>query len=158
MPKHRGFTLIELVITVATIAILAAIALPSYINYLMRGKIVEATTNLGDLRVKMEQYYQDNRKYGTTGTCGLWPLPAPTVAMYKYFTFTCASSAAGGAGDQNYTVTATGGVTGGDQSLAGFTYTINQDNTKTTTIAAPANTSKWGTGNTSCWIVKPNSC
>ena len=158
MQKHRGFTLIELMFVVAIIAILAAVALPAYTNYIMRGKITEATTHLADLRVKMEQYYQDNRKYGATGACGLWPLPAATVATFKYLSFTCVSSDPSGAGDQNYTITATGGVSGGDQALAGFTYTINQSNVKTTAIASPAKTSTWGTGNANCWIVRPNSC
>ena len=49
---------------------------------------------LGDLRVKMEQYYQDNRRYSTTtggGTCGIPGGNTPTVVNARYFTFTCAS-------------------------------------------------------------------
>jgi type IV pilus assembly protein PilE len=152
MQKRCGFTLIELMITVAVIATLAAVALPSYVNYVMRGKIIEATTNLGDLRVKMEQFFQDNRTY-VGGPC-TQPTTGPGAFTPKYFTFSCPAAPTA----TTYTIQAVGGVTGGDQSLAGFTYTINQDNTKTTTIAAPANTAKWGTGNTGCWIVKPNSC
>ena len=51
----RGFTLIELMITVAVIAVLSAIALPSYTDYVTRSKLAEAYAHLADLRVKMEQ-------------------------------------------------------------------------------------------------------
>ena len=67
LPRHAaawGFTLIELMIVIAVVAILAAVALPAYGDYLRRGQLPEAFTNLADLRVKMEQYYQDNRSYG----------------------------------------------------------------------------------------------
>ena len=66
---------------------------------------------LADLRVKMEQYYMDNRRYSTTtggGTCGIPGGNSPTTPGTKYFTFTCASTAANAAGDQQYTLTATG--------------------------------------------------
>jgi hypothetical protein len=82
----------------------------------------------------------------------------PSGGNIKYFTFSCSSSNAIGAGDQNYTITATGGITGLDQTLAGFSYTIDQTNNKTTTIASPASTAKWGTGNTTCWITRQRSC
>jgi type IV pilus assembly protein PilE len=156
-PLDSGFTLLEVMVVTAIIAILAAIAVPAYDSYITRGKITEATSNLGGLRVQMEQFYQDNRKYNgaTAGACGV---AMPSGGNIKYFTFSCSSSNAIGAGDQNYTITATGGITGRDQTLAGFSYTIDQTNNKTTTIASPASTAKWGTGNTTCWITRQRSC
>jgi type IV pilus assembly protein PilE len=159
MRRASGFTLIEVMITIAIIAIIAAIAIPSYTDYVTRGKLAEATTTLSDLRVKLEQYYQDNRMYNKAGAspvCGGWTnaTTPPGGVNTKYFQMQCASSNASGAGDQSYTVTATGS----DGNVAGFTYTVDQTNTKTTVIAAPANTGKWGTGNASCWIIKPQSC
>jgi type IV pilus assembly protein PilE len=153
MQPNRGFTLIEVLIVVAIVAILAAVALPAYSDHVIRGKMTEATSTLGGLRVNLEQYYQDNRKYNgaTSGTCGVTMPATPAV---KYFTFTCASSAASGAGDQQYVITATGSAPG----MTGFVYTIDYNNNKTTTIASPADTAKWGTGNAACWITRANGC
>ena len=128
MRKLRGFTLIELMITVAIVAILAAIAIPSYTEYIMRGRITDAIATLGDQRIKMEQYYQDNRTYvGACGAAGssVAPLPPPTA----HFTYACPAP-----GALAYTVTATG-IAGG--SMASFSYSINAAGTKTT-LGLPA--------------------
>jgi type IV pilus assembly protein PilE len=131
--KHAtGFTLVELMIVVAIIGILAAIAVPAYSDYVTRGKLVDATTQLSDGRVKLEQYFQDNRTYANVGAI-ISPCPART----KYFTFTCANLS-----DTNYTITADGNA-----ELAGFTYSIDQNNTKA------SNTPHWGSS-TTCWIMR----
>lgn len=155
MRRKTGFTLVELLIVVAVIGILAAIAIPSYRDYITRGKITEATGNLSDLRVKMEQYYMDNRRYSSTtagGTCGITGGNSPTVSNQKYFTYACASSSANSAGDQAYTLTATGVAA---QGMSGFAYTVNQANTKATTGVG----SGWSGSGSSCWVVKKDgSC
>src|SRR6266542_902969 len=73
--RPRGFTLIEAMITVAIVAILGAIAYPNYVDYITRGRIIEGTSKLSDFRVRMEQYFMDNRTYvgpspPGVGTCG----------------------------------------------------------------------------------------
>jgi type IV pilus assembly protein PilE len=145
--SQRGFTLIELMITVAIVAILAAVAIPAYGDYVRRGSLTEAFSQLADYRVKMEQYYQDNRNYGSTAACvdgtaaPSWKTFAPTGA--KYFDYGCTSSG------QGYTVTATG-KTG--TVAAGHIFTINQSNVQATTKF------KGTTVSQSCWLVKSATC
>ena len=64
----RGFTLIELMIAVAIVAILTMVAVPSYSSYIMRGHLADATSGLAAMRAQMERHYQDNRSYATVGT------------------------------------------------------------------------------------------
>lgn len=136
--KNSGFTLIELMVTVAIVAILAAVAVPSYKDYSMRGKIPQATNNLATLRVQLEQYYQDNRTY--VGACAagtVAPLPATDDFQYSCPTLTATA----------FTARATGVSTG---LMNGFTYTIDQSNARSTT-AVPTG---WGTAPVSCWVTK----
>ena len=141
----RGFTLIELMIVVAIMGILAAIAAPAYSDYVMRGKLTEATTALSNLRVQLEQYYQDNRNYGSTAaSCGL------TMPTQTYFTYTCKWGST--STNQSYVLTATGKASGG---TSGFTYTVDESNTQSTT-ALPTG---WGSVPAACWITrKGGSC
>src|SRR5882757_8592570 len=113
MRSTRGFTLIELMVVVAIVAILSAIAVPAYTRYVQRGDLVEATQALSQYRVQMEQYYQDNANYGTSPACGT------TAPGLVNFVLTCVSANTG----QTYTATATG-----RNQIAGFTYTITQGN------------------------------
>lgn len=158
MRFKQGFTLIELMITVAIIAILAAIAVPSYTDYVTRSKFTEAHGQLADLRVKMEQYYMDNRRYSTTtggGTCGIPGGNTPTTPGTKYFTFTCASTAANAAGDQQYTLTAAGNA---GQGLDGIAFTLNHANARATTVSGLMATKGYA-ANTTCWVLKkPSQC
>lgn len=67
-----GFTLIEMMITVAVIAILAAVAYPSYQSYLMRGYRSDAEQLMSSIASREEQYMLDARSYtATIGTGGL---------------------------------------------------------------------------------------
>ena len=137
--QSKGFTLIEVMIVVAIIGILAAIALPNYTEYVKRGKAVEATTTLADLKVKMEQFYQDNKTYVGTP----WCTPSVSAAV-KYFTYSCTVDPTATA----YTITATP-VAG--QGIDDFEFTVDQSNAKT---------SKYdGTVGATCWLTsKSGTC
>jgi type IV pilus assembly protein PilE len=142
MKVQRGFTLIELMVVVIIVAILAGIGFPAYTDYVRRGKITEAISGLSQQRVKMEQFFQDNRTY--VGSC-VAGTAAPLPNATSNFTFSCS-----GQTTSAYLVTATG-----IGSMAGFVYTVDQDNTRRTT-GLPSGWS--GLGN-SCWVIrKDGSC
>ncbi|NMZ74989.1 type IV pilin protein [Pseudomonas nitroreducens] len=63
MTVQRGFTLIEMMITVAIIAILAMIAYPSYQQYILRGNRTEAQSLLNDAAARQERYFAQNNAY-----------------------------------------------------------------------------------------------
>lgn len=65
---QQGFTLMELMIAVAIIGILAAVALPSYRDYVLRGRLADVPTGLSTIRAQMERHYQDNRTYADAGS------------------------------------------------------------------------------------------
>lgn len=63
---QNGFTLIELMITVAIIGILASVAYPSYMSHLRKARRADAQGYLMDLAQRQQQYFIDNRAFATT--------------------------------------------------------------------------------------------
>lgn len=90
--KTKGFTLIELMITVAIIGILAAIAYPSYMESVMKSRRADAKSALLDGTQAMEKYYTENSKYtgATIGTV----VPSSSTDGYYTLSFSVAPSAA----------------------------------------------------------------
>lgn len=141
-PSHseRGFTLIEVMITVAIVAILSAIALPSYTAYVQRSRIPVALDALSAVATRLEQRYQDTGNYADGADDAACGVAMPAV---ENFALACVLSDGG----QGFTVTATGAG-----RVAGFAYTINHQGVRVTTAhpkGAPA---------ANCWSLKGGTC
>ena len=150
MQRATGFTLIELMVTVAIIAALAAIAVPNYTDYVKRGKLQEATSTLLAMRVKMEQYFQDNRFYAPpVGSPVLAPCTAGSsvpIPALKYFSITCTVPDA-----THYRIQADGT----DSTLVGLRFTIDEGNVRATTVTSGSPMDQAGyTPNANCWTIR----
>ncbi|TXH61011.1 MAG: prepilin-type N-terminal cleavage/methylation domain-containing protein [Burkholderiaceae bacterium] len=117
--QPRGFTLIEVMIVVAIIGILAAIAYPSYRDYVIRGALVDATNGLSAARADMERHFQDNRTYASVGGFVSPCLRVGGIAAGD-FTITCT----GVLDANNYTLLADGNA---GTNVAGFRFAVRQD-------------------------------
>lgn len=135
---QKGFTLLELMVVFAIIAILATIGIPAYSEFVKQGKVAEATSTLAELRIQTEQFFQDNRTYvgADVSAC------VPQAGTTKYFDYACVVDAT------TYTITATGKS---NHELSNFEFTINQDNLKTSKYE--------GEVGANCWLTKKgNTC
>lgn len=135
--RARGFTLIEVMITVAIVAILSAIALPAYTAYIQRSRVPAALDALSALATRLEQRYQDTGNYANGDACGV-ALPSA-----ENFTISCELSDAG----QGYTASASG-----SGPVDGYGYSINHQGVRATT-AHPH-----GAPSTNCWSMKGSVC
>jgi type IV pilus assembly protein PilE len=71
--KQKGFTLIELMIVITILAIISAIAYPSYTKYVLRGKRAEGRAALLDAAAREERYYSDTNQYANLATALINP-------------------------------------------------------------------------------------
>ncbi len=141
--RVRGFTLVELMVTLSIAAILAAIAYPSFKQYLVRSQAADALDGLAEGRHQMEQYFLSNRTY-VGGPC-------ETSRTVGTFTLTCPGSGTGKPSATGYVLSATG-----SGLAAGLTYSIDQNGTQRTT-AVPSGWTSPPTGGHACWILRKGS-
>jgi len=95
MKKVWGFTLIELLIVVAIIAILAAIAVPNFLDAQVRAKVSRVRADQRSVSVALEAYYVDNNTYPAWGIGFGWPVPG--CQTYNYYVVVAQGRAGGGA-------------------------------------------------------------
>nr|WP_019449177.1 type IV pilin protein [Cupriavidus sp. BIS7] len=136
-PRTYGFTLIELMITVAIVAILAAIAYPSYTQYVIRSNRSAAQSFILGVANQQEQYNLDARQYATSMT--ILGASAPAAVSQHYNVTLTANNAAT---PPTYTVTATpfGTQLAGDTQCQNLT--VDQTGTKGISGPGPL---------TNCW-------
>ncbi len=108
MKNNNGYTLIELMIVIAIIAIVSAIAIPAYTGYLASARMIEAKNNIAALKLAEEEYFLENNNY--------------------FFDISSNNANLASASGDLWT------VTGGDNGVS-FTYTINGAGTSYTITA-----------------------
>ena len=123
LKKLGGFTLIELMITVAIIGILAAVALPSYKSYLIKSDRAVAKAQILDIANRQPQFLVSNRAYASKAQLEAsgYTLPAELVGKYTY------DVTVGTGASPSYLITFTG--TGSQASDGALT--LSSDGTKT---------------------------
>ena len=132
--KSSGFTLIELMLTIAIIAILAGIAIPSYQNYILKSRRADGKSAILDAQLKEEKWRTNNVSYTST----LADLVMPTTSVDEYYTVAISNTSA-----TTYKITATHtGVQTADEDCK--TLSIDEEGTKTSTNTSNA-------ANDVCW-------
>jgi prepilin-type N-terminal cleavage/methylation domain len=137
-PRARGFTLIELMITVAVIAILAAIAVPSYYQYILRSNRSAAESFMQEVASAQERYMVDSRQFAGALTTLGYGVPNTVSPSYSVALVATAASVSGGTG-QSYTITAKP-INGQVRDTSCATLTLNGDGSKSASGTA-----------TNCW-------
>lgn len=128
MQKSTGFTLIELMIVVAILAILAALAYPSLSHYLLKSNRLEAVQALYGMQLEQEEWRISHQSYASTSQASGTFLP-----LHDHYTFSIS-----GASTSDYELQAT--AKNGDRqqndkegATSCATLTLARDNSKTPT-------------------------
>jgi len=145
-----GFSLIELVMAMVIVAIIAAIAIPSYSSYVLKSHRTDAKTALLDMASMEERYFSTNNSYTQTPTALGYTagvVPFPVGSGYYNITSITAVAATPPAGvnagtPASYSITAT--AIGPQASDSCSTFTINSAGQQTATGSDP-------NPNTDCW-------
>ncbi|MFP2768800.1 type IV pilin protein [Oceanisphaera sp. KMM 10153] len=124
MQKSTGFTLVELMIVVAIVAILATVAYPSFHSYLLKSKRIEAIQSLYNMQLKQEDWRISHPGYTSSAA----NLISPTSNAHYNYSATVSGS--------SYTVTATAQgsqLNDKEGSVSCSPLTLSRNNSKTPT-------------------------
>jgi len=124
MKTKKGFTLIELMIVIAVIAIVVAIAIPAYSDYITRSKRADGKTGLLALQLEQEKYRANNPTYAAAASLGL---PADSPDGHYQINVTSFSAA-------SYALSAAPNASQNDPECA--TLTIDESSNKSATGTA----------------------
>jgi type IV pilus assembly protein PilA len=115
---EKGFTLIELLVVILIIGILAAIALPAFLNQREKAQDSEAKSGARTVQTAMETYYTDKQAY-TTGTTAIADLVAIEPAIQQFQ----GRLTVGPSGTKGYVITVT------SRGSSAHTFSITRDDT-----------------------------
>lgn len=118
---NKGFSLIELMVTIAVIGILAAIAIPSYLEYVLRSRRADAKAALLSGQLAQEKWRANHTTYGSLANIGI-----SSTSQDGYYTITVSGTSA-----TAYSISAVPKSPHEDSKCG--TLTINQSNNKTAT-------------------------
>lgn len=126
-----GFTLVELMIVVAILAILSAIAVPAYGRYVERARRAQAAGVISDMQLRLERWRADNPTYNVAnGAAGFGAFPDT----------------------ENYTVTLTNATaTGYTLTAVGREAQANDDTCSSVSVTMAAGTTTKASGQEECW-------
>jgi type IV pilus assembly protein PilE len=139
MKRQGGFTLIELVVTIAIVGIIMAIAIPGFTEQLRKSRRAEAVRGLGELQLSQERW----RSNHTTYAAALAPPNGLALPTSEHYTFAITANDATDA-----VMTAT--PTGGQASDRCGTYTLRIDNNNDNAPAGQLDKTT-STGIAGCW-------
>jgi type IV pilus assembly protein PilE len=154
LQRQRAFTLIELMIVVAIIGILAAIAIPSYQEYVRKSRRTDATVAMSKIQQAQEKWRANNSSYSvditstglnvstlSTATTATSESSTSTLGGDGYYTINISSNTATG-----YILTATStGQQASDSNCKKLILTVNYGN------ATPTSKNSSGAASTNCW-------
>lgn len=148
--RRRGFTLIEVMIAIVIVAILAAVAFPSFMGSIRKGRRSEAFTAINQVQQALERWRSNNATYTTDLTSSGLGLPSTTASGYYTVSIPTASG-------EHYEVRATA-VSGTSQASDGDCRTLavrmggaaSAPSPRPTNLEYASASGSWGTTNP-CW-------